>query len=64
MHIKLDTYKGQGSPGVFGRDTVNQHVSLRRDNGRVDKPKEEETANKRTNSVIRSIGIFALRCVS
>ena len=55
------TNQGQCPPRVFCRDTLYQHICLRRNNGGVDEAKKEETTNKRTYSIISRLGVFPLQ---
>jgi hypothetical protein len=45
---------------VFRRNPVNQHVSLRRDNRRIDKAKEEKSTDKRANRYVGGLWVFSL----
>lgn len=56
----LDTYQSQRSPRELRWHTINKHVRLRRDNGRVDEPKEEESTNERADGIVRRLRVFSL----
>jgi hypothetical protein len=45
---------------VLGWDAIDQHVRLRRDNGRVDESEEEEAANEGTDGSVGRVGVFPL----
>jgi len=46
---------------VFGRNTFHEHICLRSDYGRVDKTKEKESTDKRAESIVGGVGVFALK---
>lgn len=56
------TYECEGSSRVFRArwQTVDEHVGLRSNDGRVDEAKEEETSDQRTDRVICRFRVFPL----
>ena len=58
--VMLDAYKSQRPPGMLCRYAIYKHICLGSDDSRVDEPKEKETANKRADGIIGSLGIFPL----
>ena len=54
-------YQSQGPPWVLCWHALDEHVSLRCDNGRVDEAKEKEPANEGTNGIVRRVRIFSLK---
>lgn len=58
--VMPSAHKSQRPPGMLRRYAVYKHICLRGDDSRIDEPKEKETANKRTDSIISSLGVFPL----
>jgi hypothetical protein len=56
----VHTYQSQRPSRVLGRNSVDQHVRLRRDHRWIDESKEEESSDKRANGYVGRLGIFSL----
>ena len=54
--------QGEGPTGVFGGYSVDQHVRLWCDDGRVDETEKEETANERADGRVCRVWVLSLRC--
>jgi len=57
------THERERPPRVLcrRRERVDEHVGLRRDDGRVDEAQEEEAADERADGEVGRLGVLALR---